>query len=111
MQEIARKYQEITGQDLTNEFKTKFDCNFQKILVALMMPQIDFYVQELNESLENYDHDSTIDILCPLSNYEMYTLKYVYQKSKKLLNIYLEILLNLYHLVFAFHRIWNSLRN
>lgn len=64
------------------DIKARFDCNFQKILVALLTPLIDFYVQELNESLEMYDYDSTIDIMCPLSNYEMYTLKYVYQKSE-----------------------------
>jgi annexin A7/11 len=78
---IANKYNELTGETLVGEIKTKFDCNFQKIMLALLTPLIDFYVQELNESLENYDHDSTIDIMCPLSNYEMYTLKYVYQKK------------------------------
>lgn len=76
-----------------------------------MMPQIDFYVQELNESLENYDHDSTIDILCPLSNYEMYTLKYVYQKSiNKFVLIFILSDFNII-LTTLIYRIWYPLRN
>lgn len=56
--------------------------NFENLLVALLMPTLDFYCKEIKDALSGLgtDEQVLIEILCTLSNYEINLIKEHYRK-------------------------------
>ncbi|KAH8265824.1 hypothetical protein KR038_003715, partial [Drosophila bunnanda] len=79
-QEIQRQYKTNFGKDLIEDIKSETSGNFEKLLVGLLRPIVDFYCAELNDAMAGIGTDETvlIEILCTLSNMEIYTIKNQY---------------------------------
>ncbi|XP_037919324.1 annexin B11 isoform X2 [Hermetia illucens] len=82
-QEIHRQYKTHFGKDLIEDVKSETSGNFEKLLVALLRPIVEFYVAELNAAMAGIgtDEDVLIEILCTLSNAEIHTIKNAYLRS------------------------------
>jgi len=81
-QEIAKVFKTNFGKDLIENIKSETRGNFEKLLVALLTPTLDFYCKEIKDAMAGIgtDEDVLIEILCTLSNYEIKTIKEHYQR-------------------------------
>ncbi|XP_022208728.2 annexin B11 isoform X2 [Drosophila obscura] len=79
-QEIQRQYKTHFGKDLIEDIKSETSGNFEKLLVGLLRPIVDYYCAELNDAMAGIgtDEEVLIEILCTLSNMEIYTIKNQY---------------------------------
>ncbi|XP_023162949.1 annexin B11 isoform X5 [Drosophila hydei] len=79
-QEIQRQYKTHFGKDLIEDIKSETSGNFQKLLVGLLRPIVDYYCAELNDAMAGLgtDEEVLIEILCTLSNVEIHTIKNQY---------------------------------
>ncbi|XP_016952007.1 annexin B11 isoform X2 [Drosophila biarmipes] len=79
-QEIQRQYKTHFGKDLIEDIKSETSGNFEKLLVGLLRPIVDYYCAELNDAMAGLgtDEEVLIEILCTLSNMEIYTIKNQY---------------------------------
>ncbi|XP_016925324.1 annexin B11 isoform X2 [Drosophila suzukii] len=79
-QEFQRQYKTHFGKDLIEDIKSETSGNFEKLLVGLLRPIVDFYCAELNDAMAGLgtDEEVLIEILCTLSNMEIYTIKNQY---------------------------------
>ncbi|XP_075154276.1 annexin B11 isoform X2 [Haematobia irritans] len=79
-QEIQRQYKTHFGKDLIEDIRSETSGNFEKLLVGLLRPIVDFYCHELNDAMAGIgtDEDVLIEILCTLSNQEIHTIKNQY---------------------------------
>ena len=80
---IARAYKTNFGKDLIEDIKSETSGNFEKLLVALMTPIVDFYAKELHDAMSGAgtDEDVLIEVLATMSNYEIHTIKNAYERS------------------------------
>lgn len=71
--EIVRAYKTAYGKDLINDIKSETSGNFEKLLVALLTPTIEYYCQELNIATSGIgtDEDVLIELMCTMSNAEI----------------------------------------
>ncbi|XP_059616229.1 annexin B11 isoform X2 [Phlebotomus argentipes] len=81
-QMIAREYKTNFGKDLIEDIKSETSGNFENLLVSLMTPIVDFYAQELHDAMAGMgtDEDVLIEVLGSMSNYEIHTIKFAYEK-------------------------------
>ncbi|XP_017852326.1 annexin B11 isoform X2 [Drosophila busckii] len=79
-QEIQRQYKTHFGKDLIEDIKSETSGNFEKLLVGLLRPIVDYYCAELNDAMAGIgtDEEVLIEILCTLSNVEIHTIKHQY---------------------------------
>ncbi|KAL7742584.1 hypothetical protein ACLKA6_007559 [Drosophila palustris] len=79
-QEIQRQYKTHFGKDLIEDIKSETSGNFEKLLVGLLRPIVDYYCAELNDAMAGLgtDEEVLIEILCTLSNMEIHTIKNQY---------------------------------
>ncbi|KAH8303975.1 hypothetical protein KR044_012571, partial [Drosophila immigrans] len=79
-QEIQRQYKTHFGKDLIEDIKSETSGNFEKLLVGLLRPIVDYYCIELNDAMAGIgtDEEVLIEILCTLSNMEIHTIKNQY---------------------------------
>ncbi|XP_034474183.1 annexin B11 isoform X1 [Drosophila innubila] len=79
-QEIQRQYKTHFGKDLIEDIKSETSGNFEKLLVGLLRPIVDYYCAELNDAMAGLgtDEEVLIEILCTLSNMEIHTIKHQY---------------------------------
>ncbi|XP_055390275.1 annexin B11 isoform X1 [Condylostylus longicornis] len=79
-QEIQRQYKTHFGKDLIEDIQSETSGNFEKLLVGLLTPIVDFYCNELCDAMKGIgtDEDVLIEILCTLSNSEIHTIKKQY---------------------------------
>ncbi|XP_059223453.1 annexin B11 isoform X2 [Stomoxys calcitrans] len=79
-QEIQRQYKTHFGKDLIEDIRSETSGNFEKLLVGLLRPIVDYYCHELNDAMAGLgtDEDVLIEILCTLSNQEIHTIKNQY---------------------------------
>lgn len=81
---IARAYKTNFGKDLFEDIKSECSGNFEKLLVALMTPIVDYYAKELRDAMSGAgtEEDVLIEVLATMSNYEIHTIKNAYERSK-----------------------------
>uniref|UniRef100_A0A7G3A871 Annexin n=1 Tax=Lutzomyia longipalpis TaxID=7200 RepID=A0A7G3A871_LUTLO len=79
---IAREYKTNFGKDLIEDIKSETSGNFENLLVALMTPIVDFYAKELHDAMSGVgtDEDVLIEVLGSMSNYEIHTIKFAFEK-------------------------------
>ncbi|KAG4076004.1 hypothetical protein HA402_003830 [Bradysia odoriphaga] len=79
---ILRSYKTNFGKDLVEDIKSETSGNFEKLLVALLTPIVDYYVKELHDAMSGLgtDEDVLIEILCSMTNYEIHTIKNAYER-------------------------------
>lgn len=80
-QQIAQIFKTNYGKDLIENLESETSGNFEKLLVALCTPILDFYCKEIKDALSGIgtDEDVLIEFLCTLSNNEINTIKNHYQ--------------------------------
>lgn len=81
---IQRTYKTNFGKDLIEDIRSETSGNFEKLLVALLTPIVDFYVEQLHDAMAGIgtDEDVLIEVLCTMSNYEIHTIKHAYERRK-----------------------------
>lgn len=81
---IYRAYKTNFGKDLIDDLKSETSGNFEKLLVALMMPIVDYYAKELHDAMAGAGTEEgvLIEVLATMSNYEIHTIKNAYERSK-----------------------------
>lgn len=64
--EIVKAYKTAYGKDLLSDIKKETSNNFQRVLLALLTPMIQYYCQELSAAMRGggTDEDALIEILC-----------------------------------------------
>lgn len=64
--EIVKAYKTAYGKDLMTDIKKETSGNFQRVLLALLTPMVDYYCQELSEAMrgQGTDENTLIEILC-----------------------------------------------
>ena len=82
-QEIQKVYKTNFGKDLIEDIVSETRGNFEKLLVALLRPILDFYVIEMRDAMAGIgtDEDVLIETLCTLSNYEINAIKEHYNRK------------------------------
>lgn len=81
---INRAYKTNFGKDLMEDIKSETSGNFEKLLVALLTPIVDYYAKELHDAMSGAgtDEDVLIEVLATMSNYEIHTIKNAYERSE-----------------------------
>ena len=80
---IAREFKTNFGKDLIEDIKSETSGNFEKLLVALLTPLVDYYANELHDAMSGVgtDEDVLVEVLCSMTNYEIHTIKNAYERS------------------------------
>jgi len=83
--EISRVFKTSYGKDLIENIRSETSGNFEKLLVALLTPKVDFYCNELFCALDGIgtDEDALIEVMCTMSNQEIRDINAMYQTKYK----------------------------
>ena len=74
------------SQDLIDDLKSELGGNFEKTVLALMMPPAEYDAREVKEAIKGLGTDEAvlIEIICTRNNEEMSAIKDAYKKCKYL---------------------------
>lgn len=82
-QEIQKQYKTNYGRDLIEDFKSEAKGNFENLLVALCIPSIDYYLNQIHAAIAGLgtDEEVLIEFLVGLSNQEVQIINSGYQRK------------------------------
>ncbi|GFO20496.1 Annexin, partial [Plakobranchus ocellatus] len=84
-QTIKKRYQEIYKKDLVEDIKSETSGDFQEVLLALLMPPVEFDAFSLHKAMKGLGTDETtlIGIICSKTPAELEDIKKAYKKDYK----------------------------
>lgn len=82
-QVIQKEYKTHFGRDLIEDIKSETKGNFENLLVALLIPSLDFYINQIHNAIAGLgtDEEVLIEFLCGLSNNEIHLIRNAYQNK------------------------------
>ena len=80
--------QNIPLQDLIEDLKSELGGHFEDVIVALMIPPVDYLCKQLHKAMEGMgtDEHTLIEILCSKSNKEVGEIVTAYERCKWFFN-------------------------
>jgi len=77
-------YKTLFGKDLADDIKLSTSGNFQKLLLALLVPLEEYFAQLLFDAMDGLgtDEEVLIEVLCTSSNLLIETVRTVYVQSE-----------------------------
>eukprot|EP00051_Salpingoeca_urceolata_P001007 m.37936 g.37936 ORF g.37936 m.37936 type:complete len:1269 (+) comp11142_c0_seq3:271-4077(+) len=84
-QDIATEYERMYKRNLLEDLKSETGNDYQKLIIALMTPPLDFLAQEVHRAIKGLGTDdaSLIELICARSSLEMRQLKERYMELYK----------------------------
>ena len=81
-QDIKLSYKQCFGRDLIKDLKSELSGNFEKVMLAIMMPSAEYDAECLRKSVKGMgtDDNALIEILCSRTNEELNDAKAAYKK-------------------------------
>jgi len=82
-QVIKQKYESDFGQDLIEDLKSDLGGKFEDVIIALMMPPVQYLCKELRNAMQGMgtDESTLVEILCTKSNEEMQEIARTYENE------------------------------
>ncbi|KAB0794612.1 hypothetical protein PPYR_11451 [Photinus pyralis] len=80
-QEIAKQFKTLFGKDLIKELKSELRGNFEDVIVALMIPPVEYYAKQLHKAISGIgtNEKAIIEILGVHRNQEILAIGEAYQ--------------------------------
>lgn len=84
LQAIRQTYKTMFGKDLMDDIRSETSGNFERVLIALMTPTVDFHAIELHNAMAGIgtDEEVLIEVLCSGSNSNIHAIKQAYGRSE-----------------------------
>lgn len=81
-QQIAKFFTEEYGRDLIEDLKSELGGYFEDVIVALVIPPVDYLCKQLHKAMEGMgtDEHTLIEILCSKSNKEVGEIVTAYER-------------------------------
>lgn len=84
-QEIKKEFKQMYGRDLIDDLKSELSGNFEKVMVALMLPHADYDATCIHNAVKGLgtNDDTLIEILASRTNEEILEIKAAYKRLFK----------------------------
>jgi len=81
-QQIAKFFTEEYGRDLIEDLKSELGGHFEDVIVALVIPPVDYLCKQLHKAMEGMgtDEHTLVEILCSKSNKEVGEIVTAYER-------------------------------
>ncbi|KAK7794121.1 hypothetical protein R5R35_012611 [Gryllus longicercus] len=81
-QEIAKFFTEEYGRNLIDDLKSELGGHFEDVIVALMVPHVDYLCKQLNKAMvgAGTNENTLIEILCSKNNQEIKLIVDAYER-------------------------------
>jgi len=81
-QEITGQFKTMYGKDLIKELKSELRGNFEDVIIALMMPPVEYYAKQLHKAISGIgtNEKAIIEILGIHKNAEIIAIREAYQR-------------------------------
>ncbi|GFY76466.1 annexin A7 [Trichonephila inaurata madagascariensis] len=79
---IGIAFKQLYGKDLIEDLKSELSGNFERVILALMMPTHDYLASQIHKAISGLgtDEDVLIEVLCSRTNQEIWAINEAYTR-------------------------------